>query len=487
MGVKRKNSDSHDWLMPAMFERNNSHDWLGSGAGSKYVKVESATEYSFDDVVADIEVINIADIEMIDSVKSFMKNNGASTPLQRIKEEKDETNDMGLSLQENLVGSDSEITANSNFVCQFCDQKIVGLQHFLVFDNASLTPISCGTFSEEVTLPTGENLETIDEVSNNRGIVSAVTNTPTFTSYFPMQHTIPKKDLMDAQSSLRSNQAPRTVIESAITDLKSLKHETDIVTKSELQTSTAPYSFPSAPYSLPSASYSFPSAPYSFPSAPYSFPSAPYSFPSAPYSLPSAPYSLPSAPYSLPSAPYSLPTASYYLPSAAYSLQKAPYSLPTAPHFLPTTPYPSSIKNRKPVKVKKPKSKGSPTTLPFNYGNTRSLGALGQQMHGLPRDSKNQAVQICPLCKFQAATKNPYRHLQDHLALVHFKERIAKELPAVKPFKCPVAECNGKHYPDWQAVMRHYIGNKHGILQKFVKEMLEHEGSVQSMSESERD
>ena len=121
MGVKRKNSDSHDWLMPAMFERKNSHNWLGSGGGSKYVKVESATEYSFDDVVADIEVINIADIEMMDSVRSVVKNkmdNGASTPLQRIKDEDDlsfyETND---SLQEN-----SEIIANSNFDCQFCDQ-----------------------------------------------------------------------------------------------------------------------------------------------------------------------------------------------------------------------------------------------------------------------------------------------------------------------------------------------------------------------------
>jgi len=426
---------------------------------------------------------------MMDSVRSVVKNkmdNGASTPLQRIKDEDDlsfyETND---SLQEN-----SEIIANSNFDCQFCDQTIVGLQHFLVYDNGSLTPFSCGTFSEEVTLPNGVNLETIDEVSNNRGIVSAVTQTPpAFTSFMSMQHLIHKNDLMDPQSSLRSNQAPRT-------ELKSLKHETNIVTKPERQTSTAsyslptsPYSLPSAPYSLQSAPYSLPSAPYSLPSAPYSLPKVPYSLPTAHYSLPTAPYSLPTAPYYLPTAPYSLPTATYYLPTASYSLPTAPYSLQTAPDILPTAPYHSSIENRHPadLKIKKPKSKskGSPTTLP--YIKTRSLGALGQELHGLPRDSRNQALQICPLCKFQAATKNPYRHLQDHLALVHFKERIVKELPAVKPFKCPVAECNGKHYPDWQAVMRHYIGNKHGILQKFVKEMLEHEGSVQLMSESERD
>ena len=38
--------------------------------------------------------------------------------------------------------------------------------------------------------------------------------------------------------------------------------------------------------------------------------------------------------------------------------------------------------------------------------------------------------------------------------------------------QCPVAECQEKSYADWQAVMRHYIGNKHGVLEKFVKEML---------------
>ena len=31
---------------------------------------------------------------------------------------------------------------------------------------------------------------------------------------------------------------------------------------------------------------------------------------------------------------------------------------------------------------------------------------------GIPRDSRENAVQICPICKFQATTKNPYRHLQ---------------------------------------------------------------------------
>ena len=42
----------------------------------------------------------------------------------------------------------------------------------------------------------------------------------------------------------------------------------------------------------------------------------------------------------------------------------------------------------------------------------------------------------------------------------------------VPRYICPMAGCDGKHYPDWQAVMRHYIGKKHGILDKFVKETL---------------
>ena len=44
--------------------------------------------------------------------------------------------------------------------------------------------------------------------------------------------------------------------------------------------------------------------------------------------------------------------------------------------------------------------------------------------------------------------------------------------PTPVVLQCPVAECQEKSYADWQAVMRHYIGNKHGVLEKFVKEML---------------
>ena len=69
---------------------------------------------------------------------------------------------------------------------------------------------------------------------------------------------------------------------------------------------------------------------------------------------------------------------------------------------------------------------------------------------GIPRDSRENAVQICPICKFQATTKNPYRHLQDHLARNHFKDRIAADLPTKKPYICPMPGCDEKHYPDWQ-------------------------------------
>lgn len=128
-------------------------------------------------------------------------------------------------------------------------------------------------------------------------------------------------------------------------------------------------------------------------------------------------------------------------------------------------------------KMKRPKARDeNGNGTPYVHRKTTSLGALGQALHGpqmgIPRDSRENAVQICPICKFQASTKNPYRHLQDHLARVHFKERIALELPTKKPYICPEPGCEHKHYPDWQAVMRHYIGKKHGVLDRFVKENL---------------
>merc|ERR1719285_470853 len=127
-------------------------------------------------------------------------------------------------------------------------------------------------------------------------------------------------------------------------------------------------------------------------------------------------------------------------------------------------------------KIKRQRLKDENGNGTYINRKTTSLGALGQALHGMPRDSRENAVQICPLCKFQATTKNPYRHLQDHLARVHFKDRIAAELPTKKPYVCPFEGCDGKQYPDWQAVMRHYIGKKHGILDKYVREEIAQTG-----------
>ena len=50
-------------------------------------------------------------------------------------------------------------------------------------------------------------------------------------------------------------------------------------------------------------------------------------------------------------------------------------------------------------------------------------------------------------------------------------------------YLCPIAGCDGKPYPDQQAVRRHYLGNKHGILDKFVKETLSEEPGLNAVVE----
>ena len=303
-----------------------------------------------------------------------------------------------------------------------------------------------GTLSEEFMLPDGVDFESIQEIADSRDIIADVSiATPSNSvSINTLQHPIPKKDLMDAHSSLRSNQAPRTVIESALTELKSFKHQTDVVIKSEpqLYEHSQPVFLEQKEnfLLLDEVNSRVLMEPSDFHKS-----------------------------VQLPSPQYN--RSPQYDPTQQYTA--VDYSLPTAP-------YPNSLEIRnQPVdlKIKKPKSERSHATIPYNPNRkTKSLGALGKALHGLPRDSGNQAMQICPLCRFQATTKNPYRHLQDHLARVHFKERLARELPSVKPFRCPVPVCQGKAYTDWQAVMRHYIGNKHGILEMYVREMLEQRG-----------
>jgi hypothetical protein len=76
----------------------------------------------------------------------------------------------------------------------------------------------------------------------------------------------------------------------------------------------------------------------------------------------------------------------------------------------------------------------------------------------------------CELCGYVPTTKNKYRERQDHLARVHFKDKIDKFIPKCRPYKCPEIDCLyvGK---DNQSILRHFTG-KHDILRKWVKEAL---------------
>merc|ERR1719250_279905 len=81
---------------------------------------------------------------------------------------------------------------------------------------------------------------------------------------------------------------------------------------------------------------------------------------------------------------------------------------------------------------------------------------------------KSQGPQKCRICNTEVHTKNPYRALQDHYARFHFSDNL-KILPTEKPYLCPVPDCKDKPYRDWQALMRHYMGQKHGILKKYLQ------------------
>ena len=83
---------------------------------------------------------------------------------------------------------------------------------------------------------------------------------------------------------------------------------------------------------------------------------------------------------------------------------------------------------------------------------------------------KSQGPQKCRICYTELHTKNPYRALQDHYARFHFSDNL-KILPTEKPYLCPVPDCKDKPYRDWQALMRHYMGQKHGILKKYLQGM----------------
>ena len=145
-----------------------------------------------------------------------------------------------------------------------------------------------------------------------------------------------------------------------------------------------------------------------------------------------------------------------------------------SPEQSSTFPAPSPPQNQEPQTGLKRKSEEShATVVAYKRPKTGpSISAMGQAVHGGLGKSNQSGNCICPICRFEGVTKNPYRHLQDHMARVHFKERLERELPQTKPFFCPTQECQGRIFSDWQAMQRHYIGNKHGILEKYVYEYL---------------
>ena len=73
----------------------------------------------------------------------------------------------------------------------------------------------------------------------------------------------------------------------------------------------------------------------------------------------------------------------------------------------------------------KEKSRSSQRSQPYSVNgrkvksaaSKKSIGAIGQTVHGLKENK-----QVCPLCDFEATTKNPYRHLQDHLGKLRRSE-----------------------------------------------------------------
>lgn len=91
-----------------------------------------------------------------------------------------------------------------------------------------------------------------------------------------------------------------------------------------------------------------------------------------------------------------------------------------------------------------------------------------EKLVNIKRPKNNEPLgKTCPLppCDFKASTKNQYRHMQDHLANVHFKNELAQDLPNKKPYKCPLPKCNAE-FNIHQDIKRHYIGNQHGLVMK---------------------
>jgi len=97
--------------------------------------------------------------------------------------------------------------------------------------------------------------------------------------------------------------------------------------------------------------------------------------------------------------------------------------------------------------------------------NVQDYKRLNSMMMGEAR-ARNE----CEICGFIPYTKNKYREKQDHLAKMHFKERIDVLIPTTRPYACPYTSCayQGR---DRQDILRHYTG-KHNILKMWVDEFV---------------
>jgi len=148
------------------------------------------------------------------------------------------------------------------------------------------------------------------------------------------------------------------------------------------------------------------------------------------------------------------------------------------PTFVPTQRYSNQIFKAAKLKEMKPKKDQRLAFSPYTEGRrtkkSKSWGSLGRELSQFPVKSQ----QICPLCTFCATTTNPHRQLQDHMARQHLREELLRDLPTMAPYTCPLAtnhECTAKVYSDWQALMRHYMGTAHQVLNKYVMGKLPHD------------
>lgn len=155
------------------------------------------------------------------------------------------------------------------------------------------------------------------------------------------------------------------------------------------------------------------------------------------------------------------------------------------PTLVPTQRYSNQIFKAAKLKEMKPKKKQIQAFSPYPEGRrpkkSKSWGTLGRELSQFPVKS-----QICPLCTFCATTTNPHRQLQDHMARQHLRAELLRDLPTVAPYTCPLAtnhECTAKVYSDWQALMRHYMGTAHQVLNKYVMGKLPHD-VLEILSES---